>query len=88
MTSQLFTKKMKTKTHTATQNEKALPLAMFQLVKRLHYHSPGEKQYISRAGHWISGLVGEGIWSIMKQPIDFPLFTCRTWHEAEGNFPL
>lgn len=45
MTSQLFTKQKTTKT--ATQNEKGLQMAIFQLVKGLHYHSPGKKQYIS-----------------------------------------
>lgn len=79
--------KLETKAYMDTQNEKGFKMALFQLVKRLHYHSPGEKQYISCAGHWISRLTGEGIWSIMKQPIDFPLFICRTWHKAEGNFP-
>lgn len=73
---------------TAPQNEKGLQMAMFQLVKGLHYRSPGKKQYISRAGHWISRLAGEGIWSIMKQPIDFPLFICRTWQrQMEISLP-
>lgn len=44
---------------------------MFQLEERLHYHCAGWEQYISRADHWISRLAGKGIWSIMKQPIDF-----------------
>lgn len=84
MTSELSTKQKKTKT--ATQNERG-QMAMFQLGKRLHYHSAGTKQYISRADHWISRLAGKGIWSIMKQPIDFCLLICRTWHKANGNFP-
>lgn len=84
VTFQMFTNQKKTKT--ATENEKG-QMAMFQLEKRLHYHSAGKKQYISRADHWISRLVGEGIWSIMKQPIDFPFLICRTWHKANGNFP-
>lgn len=62
-------------------------MAVFQLVDRSHYHSPGEQQYISRAGHWILRLAGEGIWSIMEQRIDFLLFICSTWQKAEGHFP-
>lgn len=46
-----------------------------------------EKQYIGPAGHWISRLAGEGIRSMMKETIDFPLFIWRTWRKAEGNFP-
>lgn len=60
-------------------------MVVCQLGKRLHYDSAGEKQYISCAGHWISRLVGEGIWSIIKQAIDFPFFICRTWPKAKGN---
>lgn len=84
VTSDLFTKQEKTKA--ATQNGTG-QIAMFQLAKRLHYHSAGTKQYISRADHWISRLAGKEIWSIMKEPIDFRLLICRTWHKANGNFP-
>lgn len=83
VTSDLFTKQEKTKA--ATQNGTG-QIAMFQLVKRLHYHSAGTKQYISCADHWISRLAGKGIWSIMKEPIDFHLLICRTWHKANRNF--
>lgn len=60
----------KKQTKNAAANEKG-QMAMFQLEKRLHYHCAGWEQYISRADHWISRLAGKGIWSIMKQPIDF-----------------
>lgn len=60
-------------------------MVVLQLVEGLHYHSPGERRYVSHAGHWISRLAGERIWSIMEQPIDFPLFICSAWHESEEN---
>lgn len=66
----LFSCSLKKKTKSAAANEKG-QMAMFQLEKRLHYHRAGWEQYISRADHWISRLAGKGIWSIMKQPIDF-----------------
>lgn len=66
----LFSRSLKKKTKSAAANEKG-QMAMFQLEKRLHYHCAGWEQYISHADHWISRLAGEGIWSIMKQPIDF-----------------
>lgn len=66
----LFSRSLKNKTKSAAANEKG-QMAMFQLEKRLHYHCAGWEQYISRADHWISRLAGKGIWSIMKQPIDF-----------------
>lgn len=59
---------------------------MLELVKRIHYHSLGETQYISLAGHWISRLAGEGIWSIMKQPIDFCCFYLQRLAWGGGNF--
>lgn len=40
--------------------QKQLQMPMFQLEKGLHYHSPGEEQYISQAGHWIFQTRGWG----------------------------
>lgn len=65
----------------------SLQLMHVSICKKLHYQCPDEKPFISHAGHWISRVVGEGIWSIMKQAIDFPPFIWRTWHEARGHFP-
>lgn len=76
----------KQKTKSARPNE-SRQIGVFQLEERLHYHCAGLGQYISRVDHWIPGLTGKGIWSITRQPIDFGLLICGSWHRLNGNCP-
>lgn len=77
---------LKRKTKSTRPNERG-QMGVFQLEERLHYHCAGSVQYISRVDHWLPGLTGKGIWSITRQPIDFGLLICRSWHKANGNVP-
>lgn len=78
---------LKRKTKSTRPNERG-QMGVFQLEERLHYHCACSVQYINRVDHWLPGLTGKGIWSITRQPIDFGLLICRSWHKANGNVPL